>query len=232
MEFNIFMIYFDNVTKIFPPNCVALSNVSFGVSQGEFVSIVGKSGAGKTTLLRLLLNEEKPTEGNIIFEDINVCKMSHSYLPYYRRRIGMVYQDYRLLPQKTVFENVAFALEIFGKSDNEIRRTVPQALELVGILDKANNFPDQLSSGEQQRVVMARAIIPQPKVLLADEPTGNLDVYTTREIIKLFLKINRLGTAVILTTHNREVVNAIQKRVIVLDKGRVIRDEQKGRYYL
>jgi len=226
------MIYFDNVTKVYSNNCVALSNVTFSVAKGEFVSIVGRSGAGKSTLLRLLLSEEKPTKGNIIFEDINVTKMSRGYLSYYRRRMGVVYQDYRLLPQKTIFENVAFSLEIFGKGDSEIRRTVPQALELVGILDKTNNFPNQLSGGEQQRAVMARAIISQPKVLLADEPTGDLDIYTTKEIIKLFFKINQLGTAVILATHNREVVNTIQKRVVVLDEGKIIRDEQKGRYYL
>jgi cell division transport system ATP-binding protein len=182
------MIYFDNVTKAYPNNCVALSNITFSVAKGEFVSIVGRSGAGKSTLLRLLLAEEEPTKGNIVFEDINVTKMSRSYLSYYRRRMGVIYQDYRLLPQKTIFENVAFALEIFGKGDSEIRRTVPQALELVGILDKTNNFPNQLSGGEQQRAVMA--------------------------------------------THNREVVNTIQKRVVVLDEGKIIRDEQKGRYYL
>lgn len=226
------MILFDNVTKIYPNNCKALSNVSFNVSKGEFISIVGRSGAGKSTLLRLLIAEDKTTKGNIFFEDINVVKMSSNYLPYYRRKLGMVYQDFRLLSQKTVFENVAFALEIFGKTDNEIKRTVPQALELVGLLDKVSNLPSQLSSGEQQRVAMARAIISQPKVLLADEPTGDLDVYTTKEIIKLFIKINQLGTAIILATHNREVVNAIQRRVIVLEKGRIIRDEQKGRYYL
>ncbi|MCZ2846217.1 MAG: ATP-binding cassette domain-containing protein [Candidatus Bathyarchaeota archaeon] len=206
--------------------------MSFNVTKGEFVSIVGRSGAGKSTLLRLLLAEENPTRGQIIFEDINITKMSRSYLPYYRRRMGVIYQDYRLLSQKTVFENVAFALEIFGKSDNEIKRTVPQSLELVGILDKANNFPNQLSGGEQQRAVMARAIISQPKVLLADEPTGDLDIYTTNEIIKLFFKINQLGTAVILATHNKDVVNTIKKRVIVLEKGKMIRDEQVGRYYL
>ncbi|HOK35270.1 MAG TPA: cell division ATP-binding protein FtsE [Candidatus Pacearchaeota archaeon] len=226
------MIYFDNVTKIFPNNCVALSNVSFGVSEGEFVSIAGKSGAGKSTLLRLLLAEEKPTNGNIMFEDINVNKISYSYLPYYRRKIGVVYQDYKLLPQKTVFENVAFALEILGKSNSEIKRIVPQALDLVGILDKAKNYPRELSGGEQQRVALARAIVLQPKVLVADEPTGNLDVLTTKEIVKLFLKINQLGTAIILATHNRDIVNSVQKRVIVLEKGRIIRDEEKGRYYL
>jgi len=226
------MIYFNNVTKVFSNNCVALSDISFGVSDGEFVSIAGKSGAGKSTLIRLLLNEERPTQGEIIFEDINVNKMSPSYLPYYRRKIGVVYQDYKLLPQKTVFENVAFALEVLGKSESEIKRIVPQALDLVGILDKASNFPKELSGGEQQRTALARAIVIQPRVLVADEPTGNLDMITTKEIVKLFLKINQLGTAVILTTHNREIVNSIQKRLIVLDKGKIIRDEEKGRYYL
>ena len=226
------MIYFNNVTKIFSNDCIAINDVSFGISKGEFISLVGKSGAGKTTLLRLLLAQEKPTEGDIVFEEISVPKISHSYLPYYRRRIGFVHQDFRLLPKKNVFENVAFALEVFGKGDGEIRRIVPQALDLVGILDKKSNFPAELSAGEQQRVAIARAIVTQPKFLVADEPTGNLDIFTTREIMKLFLKINQLGTGVILATHNKEVVNVIQKRVIVLEKGKVIRDEQKGRYYL
>lgn len=226
------MIYFDNVTKVFSQNCIAISDISFGVSQGEFVSIVGRSGAGKSTLLRLLMADEKPTKGNIIFENINVVKMSSGYIPYYRRRIGVVYQDYKLLPKKTVFENVAFALEILGKGDNEIKRIIPQALEIVGIKDKADNFPDHLSGGECQRAALARAIVMQPKVLLADEPTGNLDIYTTKEMVKLLLKINQLGTAIILATHNKDVVNTIQKRVIVLEKGKIVRDEAKGRYYL
>ena len=226
------MIYFDNVTKVFSNNCVALSDISFGISKGEFISIAGKSGAGKSTLLGLILADEKPTKGNIIFEDIDISKMSRSYLPYHRRKIGVVYQDYKLLSQKTVFENVAFALEILGKNDSEIKRTVPQALELTGVLDKANNFPDELSGGEQQRIALARAIILQPKLLIADEPTGNLDVFTAEGIVKLFLKINQLGTAVILATHNREIVNTVQKRIIVLEKGKIIRDEEKGKYYL
>lgn len=226
------MIYFDNVTKTFSNNCTALDNVSFGVSKGEFVSLVGKSGAGKTTLLRLLLGYDKPTKGDIIFEEVSLLKMKHSRLPHHRRQIGFIHQDFKLLPQKTVFENVAFALEIFGKSQSEIKRIVPQALDLVGILDKAENFPEQLSGGEQQRTAIARAIVIQPKVLIADEPTGNLDVFNTREIVKLFQKINQLGTGVILATHNREVVNMVQKRVVVLENGKVIRDEQKGRYYL
>ena len=158
--------------------------------------------------------------------------MSPSYFTLLSTKMGVVYQDYKLLPQKTVFENVAFALEILGKSESEIKRVVPQALELVGILDKASNFPKELSGGEQQRTALARALVIQPRVLVADEPTGNLDMITTKEIVKLFLKINQLGTAVILATHNREIVNSIQKRLIVLDKGRIIRDEEKGRYYL
>lgn len=226
------MIYFDNVTKVFSNNCTALSDVSFGMSSGEFISIVGRSGAGKSTLIRLLLAQEKPSKGGIVFEDINVSKISSSYRPYYRRKIGVVYQDYKLLPQKTVFENIAFVLEICGKSGSEIKRIVPQALELVGILDKANNFPDQLAGGEQQRAVIARAIVLQPKILIADEPTGNLDVYNAQAITRLFLKINQLGKGVILTTHNQAIVNLVQKRVIVLEKGRIIRDEENGKYYL
>ncbi|MDD5552109.1 MAG: cell division ATP-binding protein FtsE [Candidatus Pacebacteria bacterium] len=226
------MIYFDNVTKTFSNNCVALNNVSFGISKGEFISLVGKSGAGKTTLMNLLLAYDKPTKGNIVFEDISVPKIKHSKLPFHRRKIGVVHQDFKLLDRKTVFENVAFALEISGKSDGEIKRTVPQALDLVGILDKAENFPEQLSAGEQQRTAIARAIIIQPKFIVADEPTGNLDVYNAREIINLFKKINQLGTGVILATHNREVVNMMQRRVIVLEKGKLIRDEQTGRYCL
>lgn len=226
------MIYFDNVTKKFSENCVALKDVSFGISEGEFVSLVGKSGAGKTTLLRLLLGYERPTAGDIFFEKKSVSQMPSKELPYHRRKIGFVHQDFKLLPQKTVFENVAFALEVFGKSDKEIKRIVPQALDLVGILDKKDNFPEQLSGGEQQRTAIARAIVIQPKVLVADEPTGNLDFYNTREIVNLFLKINKLGTGVILATHNREVVNMIQRRVIVLEKGKVVRDQQRGGYCL
>jgi cell division transport system ATP-binding protein len=226
------MIYFDNVTKTFPNGCQALTDVSFGISKGEFVSLVGKSGAGKTTLLRLLLAYDKPSKGDITFEEISVPQIKYSKLPHHRRQIGIVHQDFRLLPQKTVFENVAFALEVLGKSESEIKRIVPQALDLVGILDKSENLPEELSGGEQQRTAIARAIVIQPKVLIADEPSGNLDVFNTREIVKLFQKINQIGTGVILATHNREVVNIIKKRVVVLEEGKVIRDEQNGRYYL
>jgi len=226
------MIYFDNVTKIFPNNCSALSDVSFGISNGEFISIVGKSGAGKSTLMNLILAKQKPNRGKITFENLDVSKMSHSYLPFYRRKIGNIYQDYKLLPKKTVFENIAFSLEVLGKSDSEIKRTVPQALELCGILEKSSNFPDQLSGGEQQRAVIARAIVIQPKLILADEPTGNLDVYTAEEIMKLFLKINQLGITIILATHNKDIVNMLNKRVIVIEDGRIIRDEHEGKYHL
>lgn len=226
------MIYFDHVTKIFPPNCTAIDNVSFGVSESEFLTIVGRSGAGKTTLLKLLLKEEKPTSGRIFFEGVDITRLPRSQLPYHRRKIGVIYQDYKLLPQKTVFENVAFTLEILGKSAKEIEAVVPQALELVGIQDKINNFPLQLSGGEKQRVAIARAIVSQPKVLLADEPTGNLDPYNTQEIISLLLKIHQLGTAVILCTHQKDVVEMVKSRVIVLDRGRLMRDDPQGRYYL
>lgn len=226
------MIFFKNVTKVFSKNCIALFDATFSFSKGEFLSIVGKSGAGKTTLLRLLTTEEKPSRGDIFFENINIAKIESKNIPYYRRNIGIVYQDVKLLPQKTVFENVAFALEILGKPEKEIKRIVPQALDLVGALNRAHHFPHELSGGEKQRVGLARAIVLQPKILLADEPTGNLDVFTTREIVKLFLKINQLGTGVILATHNREVVNTVSKRVILLEQGRIAKDEQKGKYYL
>jgi len=226
------MIYFDQVTKIFPPGCKALDNVSFTISEGEFVSIVGKSGAGKTTILRLIIREEKPTSGHIYFEGMDISKIRKSRLPYYRRKIGIVYQDYKLLPHRTVFENVAFALEILGRPGKEIKELVPKVLALVGMEEKMWNFPHQLSGGEQQRTAIARAIISQPKVLLADEPTGNLDPYNTKEIIDLLLKINQLGTAVILATHNRDVVNLVKKRVIWLEKGKILKDDSTGTFQL
>jgi cell division transport system ATP-binding protein len=228
------MIFFDKVTKVFSNKVdyTALSDVSFCISKGELVSLVGKSGAGKSTLLRLLLGNDKPTSGDIIFEDTNITKIKKSLLPAFRRKIGFVHQEFRLLPQKRVFENVAFALQVLGKTDSEIKRIVPQALDLVGIGNKAYNFPHELSGGEKQRTAIARAIVVQPKFLVADEPTGNLDVFNTKEIVKLFQKINQLGTGVIIATHNREVVNMVKKRVVVLEDGKIIRDEQNSRYCL
>jgi len=226
------MIRFQNITKIYPPNCLTLDDVSFEVSEKEFVSIVGKSGAGKTTLFKLLLAEEKPTKGRIFFKDQDIKKIKKSKLPYLRRKIGAVFQDYKLFPTKTVYENVAYVLQVIGASDKEIAHDVPEVLEIVGLSDKKDNFPCELSGGECQRVAIARALIHRPDVILADEPTGNLDPYNTAEIIRLLLNINNIGTTIILATHNKEVVNALKKRVITLENGKIVRDEEKGRFVL
>ena len=231
------MIKFQNVSKIYPScsgaeEIVALDDVSFEVKKGEFVSIVGRSGAGKTTLLKLLLAEEKPTMGQIFFEDQDVHLIESKHLPELRKRIGAVFQDYKLLPSKKAFENVAYALEVVGATNEEITRDVPQILELVGLADRANNFPQELSGGEKQRVAIARALIHRPDVILADEPTGNLDPYNATDIIKLLVKINEMGTTLILATHDKQVINSLGKRVITLEKGKVIQDEERGRFIL
>ena len=226
------MIKFQTVTKIYPFNTIALDNVSFEVQPKEFISIVGKSGSGKTTLLKLLMAEEKPTRGRIFFEDQDIHKMKKSRLPRLRRKIGTVFQDYKLLPSKTAFENIAYVMEVMGASDKEIERDVPEVLEVVGLADKSNNFPLQLSGGERQRVAIARALIHRPEVILADEPTGNLDPYNTSDIIKLLLRINELGTTVILATHNKGIINSLGRRVITLENGKVVRDEEKGKFRL
>ena len=226
------MIYFDKVSKIYSPTSVALDDVSFTIGPKEFVSIVGQSGAGKSTLLKLLLAEEKPTSGKVFFESSDMHSLSRTELPFIRRRIGVVFQDYRLLPKKTAFENVAFAMEASGKSDEEIATDVPHVLELVGLMDKAWHFPHELSGGEKQRVAIARAVIVRPDVLVADEPTGNLDPKNTWEIINLLEKINSLGTTVILATHDKGVIDSLRRRVITLDNGKLIRDEQKGKYVI
>lgn len=224
------MIKFQNITKIYPPHNVALEDVSFQVNQKEFISIAGKSGAGKTTLFRLLLAEEKPSQGQVFFNGINVHKIKPEKLPELRRRIGAVFQDYKLLSSKTTYENIAYVMEVIGASDEEIARDVPEVLEIVGLEDRAYNFPAELSGGEKQRVAIARALIHRPEVILADEPTGNLDPYHTLDIIRLLLKIHQLGTTIILATHNKEIINGLGKRVITLEKGRVIRDEKRGRF--
>lgn len=226
------MIYFDKVSKIYSPTSIALEDVSFSVEPKELVSIVGHSGAGKTTLLKMLLAEDKPTSGKVFFESINVHEASRDELPQIRRRIGSIFQDYRLLPHKTAYENVAFAMEAADAEDEDVENDVPQALELVGLMDKALHFPHELSGGEKQRVAIARAIVNRPEVVLADEPTGNLDPLNTREIVKLLKKINQLGTTVILATHNHDVVNGLERRVITLEKGRMVRDDKKGRYVI
>jgi len=226
------MVRFQNISKIYPPDTIALSNISFEVQPEEFVSIVGKSGAGKTTLLKLLLAEEKPDQGRIFFDNQDVQKIESREIPELRRKIGAVFQDYKLLPSKTVYENVAYAMEVVGASDSEIKRDVAEVLDIVGLTSKFSNFPAQLSGGEKQRVAIARALIHRPEVILADEPTGNLDPYHTLDIIRLLLKINEMGTTVILATHNKDVINSLGKRVITLQEGKIIRDEKEGRFVL
>lgn len=226
------MIHFKNVSKVYNSHAVALDDVTFEIQSKEFVSVVGKSGAGKTTLLKLLLAEEKPTAGRIFFDNHDVHKMKPHELPHLRRRIGVVFQDYKLLPDKTTYENVAYAMEAAGRPDSEIKRDVPQVLGLVGLTDKRENFPHQLSGGEKQRVTIARALIQRPDVIVADEPTGNLDPMNTWEIIKLLLKINEFGTTVILASHNKEIVDSLDRRVIILDEGKMIRDEEKGKFIM
>jgi len=227
------MISFQNITKVYqtgPRPIIAIDNVSFEIKPGEFVSIVGRSGAGKTTLLKLLLAEETPTKGSVLFEGINVHQLSHSELPYFRRKIGVVFQDYKLFPQKTTFENISYILEVVGASEEEIQESVPKVLEIVGLSERAFNYPAELSGGEKQRAAIARALIHKPKVILADEPTGNLDPYHTRDIIRLLDKVNQMGTTLILATHDKDIINALGKRVITLEEGKVIRDEERGRF--
>jgi cell division transport system ATP-binding protein len=227
------MVYFDKVSKIYSPTSIALDEVSFSIEPREFVSVVGQSGAGKTTLLKLLLAEEKPTSGKVFFESKDVHSLSRSELPVLRRRIGCVFQEFRLLPSKTAFENIAFAMEAAGRTDDEIDSDVSQVLELVGLSDKSWHFPHELSGGEKQRVAIARALVNQPDLIIADEPTGNLDPLNTREIIEILKKINEIGTTVLLATHNKEVVNSLGKRVITIEKGKIIRDDKnRGRYIL
>jgi cell division transport system ATP-binding protein len=226
------VIKFQNLTKLYPPKCVALDNVSFEIKPKEFVCVVGRSGAGKTTLLKMLIAAEKPTSGKIFFAEKDVSSIKSGELPLLRREIGVVFQDYRLLQNKTVAENVSYVMEIMGRTESEIRKSLPNILGIVGLEEKANNFPPQLSGGEQQRVAIARAIAHRPRVILADEPTGNLDPYNTKEIVRLLKKIHELGTTVVLATHDKEVVNCLQERVVTLEEGKVIRDEEKGRFII
>lgn len=226
------MIVFDNVTKTYRGEAHSLHEVSFKLKQGEFVTVVGHSGAGKTSLIRLLLGEERPSSGSIMFDGIPVHELRSGHLPKLRRRIGAVFQESRLLPSKTVFENVAFAMEAAGRTDDDIVSDVPYALELVGLGDKARSFPHELSGGERQRLAIARAIINQPEVLVADEPTAHLDPTATMEIVQILKKIHELGTTVFLTTHNKNVVEALGMRVITLRHGKVVRDDQHGGYEL
>ncbi|MBP6945752.1 MAG: Uncharacterized protein Greene07147_886 [Parcubacteria group bacterium Greene0714_7] len=226
------MIYFDKVTKIYQDKSVALEDVTLSFGPKEFASIVGHAGAGKTTLLKMILAEETPSSGVVFFESTDVHKIPKNKLHTLRRKIGTVFQDYRLIPNKTAYENVAFAMEASGRSDDEIAADVPHVLELVDLADKAWNFPRELSGGERQRVAIGRAIVNQPEVLLADEPTGNLDPINTYQVVEILKRINELGTTVILTSHNKGVVDSLGKRVITMDNGHVVRDDKEGRYVL
>lgn len=225
------MILLDRVTKSYGRDMKpSLDRVSLHIEAKEFVILVGTSGAGKTTLLRLLTREEKPTSGKIVVGGIDYDTLKDKNIPLLRRKIGVVFQDFKLLPQRTVFENVAFALEIAGMTNREIKSTVPKVIELVGLKGKEKNYPRQLSGGERQRVAIARAIVRQPKILIADEPTGNLDPKHSWDIIRLLEKINRYGTTVLLTTHNVQIVNKLKRRVVTLDHGKVTGDEKEGSY--
>ncbi len=206
--------------------------MSLEIEPGELVSIVGQSGTGKTTLVKLLIAEERPSDGDITIGGWDITNIGSADIPFLRRQIGVVFQDFKLLPQKTVFENVAFALEVCGESYERIGSIVPQVLKIVGLLSKADHYPRQISGGEQQRVVIARALVHRPKILVADEPTGNLDSYNTQEIIDILKKINQFGTTIVLVTHNREVVNQLRRRVITIDRGMVISDQKEGKYIL
>ena len=224
------IIKFDQVTKVYKKDFVALDNVNLSIKEGEFVSIVGPSGAGKSTLLKLIYAEETPTNGTVYVEDESLSSISRRKIPYYRRKIGTVFQDSKLLPHKTVYENVAYALEMSGVPSGQIKEDVPQILAIVGLSNKKDMFPSELSGGEQQKVAMARALIHKPKIILADEPTGNLDPNSSLEILGLLLGINKLGATVIMASHDKDVVNKAGRRVIVLDGGRIIRDEANGKY--
>jgi len=231
------MISIKNISKIYPSKSgekptVALDNISFEITRPEFVSVVGKSGAGKTTLLKLILAEESPTQGKILFDGLDVNKIKKSHISRLRQRIGVVFQDYKLFPFKTIYENVAYVMEVMGAEEKEINRDVLQILELVGLADRVNNFPAELSGGEKQRAAIARALIHRPEVILADEPTGNLDPYNASDIIRLLNKIYEFGTTIVLATHNKGVINSLGKRVITLDEGKVIKDEKRGRFIL
>lgn len=226
------MIFFDRVTKAYPDESVALDSVSFTIEPQEFVSIVGPSGAGKTTLLKLLLAEERPSEGHIFFDDMDVHALGKRAINDFRRKIGMVFQDFRLLPNKTVYENIAFTMEVAGRTDEEIEADVPHVLDLVDLAPKIWNFPRELSGGEKQRVAIARALVNEPEVIIADEPTGNLDPVNTYDVVQILKKINDLGTTVILTTHNKGIIDSLGKRVIAMDKGRIVRDDKSGKYYI
>ncbi|SES08488.1 cell division ATP-binding protein FtsE [Pedococcus cremeus] len=225
------MIRFENVTKVYPRSSrPALHDINLEVNRGEFVFVVGQSGSGKSTLLRLALREEQATRGTVLVAGHELGRLPHRKVPRLRREIGTVFQDFRLLPNKTVYQNVAFALQVLGRSGHAIRQVVPETLEMVGLQGKEKRLPHELSGGEQQRVAIARAFVNKPAILLADEPTGNLDPTTSLEIVRLLDRINRTGTTIVMATHDDDIVNQLRKRVVELDNGEVIRDENQGVY--
>lgn len=227
------MIELKSVSTIYDDSLMALQGINLKIGHGEFVSLVGPSGAGKSTLLRLLTRELTPQEGKVILDGVDLATLSSSEIPVLRRKIGTVYQDFKLLSNKNAFENVAFALEVCGIDEDQIQDDVPKVLNIVGLSDKTNSLPHQMSGGEKQRLAIARALIHRPRIILADEPTGNLDLVNTYDVVKLLMKINELGTTVILATHNREVVNAIGKRVVTMEKGKIVRDQgHNGKYVI
>lgn len=226
------VIEFKNVSKKYGSNPEVLSGISFNISIGEFISLVGPSGAGKSTLIKLLTCEEGPTSGQILVAGRDISQLKKKELPFYRRKVGVIFQDFKLLPKKTVFENVAFALEVSDETNAEIKEKVPKIIDLVGLTNRAFALTEELSGGEKQRVSIARALVHNPKLLIADEPTGNLDPISTWEIIELLFKINKQGTIVLLATHDKEVVDALQRRVITLKNGKIISDQEKGKYNL
>ena len=226
------MIILDNVTKSFGRNNIALKNVNLKIDAGEFISLVGMSGAGKTTLVKILIASEYADEGRVVIGGWDITRIRKSEVPYLRRQIGVVFQDYKLLDKKTVFENIAFALQVCGSSPSRIKKLVPEVLDIVGLGDKKKRYPYQLSGGEKQRVAIARALVHGPKILIADEPTGNLDYINSQEIIDLFLTINKIGITLVLVTHDKDIVDVIKKRVGVMEKGEIQHDREKGKYML
>lgn len=226
------MIQFHSVSKMYPPDVIALDSVNFAIDPGEFVSLVGQSGAGKTTIIKLLMAAMRPSKGRVVVGGWDITNIKRHEIPTLRRQIGVVFQDFKLLPKKTVFENVAFALEVCGEPSHKIKSVVPQVLKIVGLEDRMYRYPMHISGGEQQRVAIARALVHRPKLLIADEPTGNLDAISAKSIIDLLVKINELGTTVLMVTHNREAVNMLQKRVITIDQATVASDQKHGKYFI
>jgi len=226
------VITFKKVTKKYKDDFTALDDVSLEIKDGEFVSLVGAAGAGKSTLIKMLIKEEVPSSGQVIIDGMDLADVANREIPFLRRKIGTIFQDFKLLDSKTAFENVAFALEVSGVHEEEIKEDTTQVLAIVGLSDKHRNFPKEMSGGEKQRLAIARALIHRPKIILADEPTGNLDMVNSYEVIKLLWKINEIGTTVILATHNREIVNTIGRRVVTLEQGKLVRDQAEGGKYI